>query len=379
MRGDEIDGRDYDLKDDAFMQRFSYRFLPERERAWFDDPSGFRGTYGSVSSDEFYVFQEFRQRVRIHDGLYFALRHVRKEDLDTRYDRTLTGLGVKFENGLDLAAYAEMFAVKEGIDVQFEARYRCLGGSDARIAFVLVDAPSEKSDEFDDERAPFTLFLDGTLRLPGGGHIYGWANFNTHFRRQLKLEGFDWTYSQEMAGARITVPLFEAWRVSGSVRGEVGDRTRRIVDPTLAAPEIEQRFSRRGLIADVEVERRFSRTLDAWAGFRYVRLKERDYRPEDITETSRLRRREFLLHAGVKLQIRDYLSFWPGIYFDVIDNRESFIANPVRRERDEDEIEAKLNLPFTWHIGEATLTLNPTLMLSDPSFGGGNVQVEFPF
>ena len=85
-------------------------------------------------------------------------------------------------------------------------------------------------------------------------------------------------------------------------------------------------------------------------GFRYLRLKERDYHPQDITKTFRLKRREFLLHVGMQLQIRENLSFWPALYFEVIDNRESFISNPTLGERDEDEIEAKVNLPLNWRF-----------------------------
>ena len=73
------------------------------------------------------------------------------------------------------------------------------------------------------------------------------------------------------------------------------------------------------------------------------------------------------------------MGFAPSLFAALTDNDEkaTYDADGLR-DRDEDVL-LKLNLPLLARWGKATFEFNPTVLLHEMSFGGGNVQLRIPF
>ena len=375
---DEIDGRDFDYNEESFLHRFTFRFRPAAVRDWRRTREGFRGTVGSIRSDEFYVFEEFRKTLSLDGPLYFAVRHKRDEDFDSRYDRTLAGMGVTFAENWHASLFSEIVGEKEVIDLHLELAWHLGVERGVRAAFVPVDVLfNSKTDGLREyERRPFTFFIEGAWRFNDDLEVSGWVNYNSPLRLELLDRGFDFTYDQLASGIEGSMSLTDRLQLAVAIRGETGHRDRRVAAAT--DPD-ERRLSRHNFSATVEASYDIDPALDLWFGFRHFRLTERDERPRNVALSGTLRRRENMFFAGVVWRAHPRAILWPGVYLDVIDNRDDFPLDALRNDSDEGLV-GKLTCPVEFRIGEhATLTVNPTLLLHELRFGGGNIQVQIPF
>lgn len=379
FRGDdgEIDGRDFRYGSDGFLQRFSFDFQPVLDRAWPVAEEGFRGTAGSISSGEFYSEQHFRWRPRLDEDWFFDLRYRRQEDFDSRYDRILTGLGRRWgESGWSSTILANVVAEKPGIDTQFETAWSSARGDRARFGLVLVDLPHDKSDEFEYDEQPLTLFAEGGAWLADSLWVDAWTNLNLPLRRTELDDGFDFTYEQYTAGLDWTYHHADGWSVGQSFEGLFGQRSRRTFDGDLTE---EQRFSRRHWTSRLWFRRDLSPDVTLDCGLRRFALDERDRRPFASDDARDLVRREWILDVAVSWRYSRRATFAPHLFIAATDNEEQAPYDPMGiDDRDEDFL-AKINLPLVIHFDRGLLSLNPSFTLHEPSFGGGNVQIQIPF
>lgn len=374
-RGDEIDGRDVEYEEETFLHRFSYRFRPARERDWSETSEGFRGTAGSVRSDELFVAHELRKTIALDDPLSFVLRHSRNEDFDGRYDRTLTGVSLRFADGWHGTVLAEVVGSKEDIDLHLEVAY-VEGGSGFRAVLIPVDFTFDgKSDSGSYDVAPYTGYLEGRWRSDDGTEVWAWVNANPHTALVDEVDDFRFSYDNYSAEVNIRSPIADGWRIWLSAGGEIGERD--LVND-LPAPS-DRDFSRKHLQCTAQIEREVSPDVSYWIGARYFRLDERDRRPTDPTLDSTLSFRESMLYSGVAFRVTERLVLWPSVYLEYVDDEEDFPLEPALASRDEGFV-GKLTFPAEFSVGRgATITVNAGILLHEVRFGGGNVQVQIPF
>ncbi len=377
FRGDdEVEGRDFEFDDDAFLLRHSYRFRPAQEERWWQEREGYRGVAGSVRTDEFYAFQEIRKQILVESPFLFHIRHRRDEDFDGRYDVTKIGAGVLLPRGWLFSVLSDIVAEKSEIDVEFEGSWRNDSGSYFRGSFLLVDwLFNEKSDVGQDRKRPYTFFADGRAQLPCGVVLDGWVNWNTDTRRRFEVEGFDFTYRRFLAGGRATLPVAERWALRFAVDGETGDADRRGTPDPLD----ESRLARRHLRTEGELRHFVGPKLEFFLGGRYFRLSEDQGRPLDPANDGELVRREPGVFGGFEWRVQERVLIWPSVAIAFLDNDQRLPGNPALDDTERSAI-GVVSLPMEARLGErAKLTMQVNLMLNRPEFGGGAVRVEVPF
>lgn len=345
FRGDdEILGREFEYNALSFLHRFSYSFRPETVRRWNGNPQGYRGTGGSVTSEEFYVVQEFAKTFRVDGPFLFDFQYRRAEDFDGTYDRVLLGGGVELGKGWSTLLRGDVVQSKEEVDLHVETRWESVGGSRARFGVVVVDwfFNTKAPDSRRYSTRPFTYFASG-LWVGPKGQVEGWLNYNAPLRQERPLEGFDFTYDQLSGGFSATQSLSDAWSVHAFARGERGTRGYRGSEPGFIR---EGDFDREATDARVEVMHTPNATFRTWVGVRYFRLSEKDTRPNAAESEQDLLRRESMMYGGVGWRLGDRFLLWPTLYLQNLDNESS--APPVRnpdkkadRVRREDRIPAR--------------------------------------
>lgn len=379
-REDVIDGRDFEYNEISFLHRFTYRPRTDLQWAWIRDPSGFRVTAGSVRSDELYLDLLLRKRWALDERFFFEFRQEVAEDFDGNFARTIAGAGLNLGLGWSAAVLAELDGTKENIDTHLELTWNGGTGRRLRIAAVAPDTSFNEKTKANEEysRNPYTIFLEGLWTTEAGVSGQGWVNWNTTTRLDRPGEGYDFTYRALQGGVRALVP-WRQWKFTAEGRFERGRNERIPIDFANATDVQQRQISRRHAEARLELNREISEHWDGWVGYRYFHWLERERRPQDLTNDRRITRRESMLYAGVTWRIRDHIVFWPGLYLDFVDNRETYDFNPARNDP-EDGLVAKLALPIEILFKKgARLTINPTIRLDEFKFGGGNLQLQVPF
>jgi hypothetical protein len=402
FRRDELEGRNFEYEDMSFLHRFSYRFRPGWSDEWQNRPEGFRITSGSVTTDEMYVVSELRKHFDFGDRVFGELRYLRNEDFDSRYDRFLTGLGLKFLDNWAFGLYSDIVAEKENVDLQFElswqeAAAQTLTSDDIvhedkdrfRLAFIVVDRFfNQKTDEGHYNKRPYTVFAEYHYVPQPKSFMYAWFNWSPELKLALEQEASTYRYQQMAAGARVKVPVAEKTALYFSARHESGERELSTFSPQ---PDIApQKFpvhdiDRSSNIFDVEFTHDLTPTMQLWGGARYMYLSETNSVASHEQSEGELLRREPIIFSGVLLQLSDSVVFWPGVYLDFLNNQDSITPADEDPDTDDDAkssaVVGKVGLPIEYHLPKhkAKILIDPTLEFPRRIFGGLNVQVQFEF
>lgn len=376
-RYDVLRGRDYALDDAAFLHRFSYRFLPRQERSWRRNPQGFRTSVGSVRSDDFHVLQELRKDLSLSENLFFALRHKRDEDLDGRYERTLTGLGLTWGDGWSACVSGDIVGDKADINGELEVGWRDGTRRRVRLAAVATDMTlNRKSERETYERQPFTGFAEVFWTTPSDNTFQVWANWNLPLAWQLPAESLRLEYEQVSAGAEIGLVLSPQWRLSLDAEWLAGDRN---WFPDGGSLHSERSESREYAHAGFEAARRQNANLLWWTGIRYLRFEEEEAQEAVSGIRRNMRRREHIWHAGVDWALSAKWHFQPALYVDRLDIARETTEDPRSKSRREGVI-SKIAFPLArYFANDAVLTLNQTLRLDRARSGGTHVSLILPF
>jgi len=376
-REDAIEGRDIEYNEVSFLHRYTYRYRPAQRAAWLRSPDGLRGTAGSVRGSEFYVREELRHAWSLNERWFVEFHHRADEDFDGPYARTLTGIGANLDGGWSAAARGDLAAEKEKIDAHGELAWRHDAGLRLRMVGVLTDATfNRKADVGEYLTEPVTWFGEILWLADNGGLLAAYANHNAQSRFAQPAEGLVFADEQTSAGARAVVPLTDRIRIEAEFQAGETDRSWDV------ATELETgraSLAREYQAAGAEIYGAVRPDLTVWAGWRRFELSEDQASNVDRVPDGEIERNETMLHAGVECTIRDGMVFWPGIYLNDVDNRDTLTgegaADPV-----DDEWTGKLTFPLEMAFSEnMSLTINPTLLLHEPRFGGGNVQVQLLF
>ena len=371
------DGRDFDYNSEAFLDRLSYRYFSERPRAGED---GLRASGGSVTSSELYAQLFFRQTLTDDKGLNQILfRFQQVEDFDGTADRMGIGLGRYVVPSWRLALVGDVHGAKEETDIALESRWADGDTRRLRLAYIQPDFLfNSKTDDqsLRYEKEPETWFLHYREY-----HEPGWLaelavnhSPNSHFIDSIR--GIDVSGWQTRIMAAGAVPLND-WIVRLQYTVEWADRDY-VFDQ--AAPPPLTAFDRD--MREVKLEA----YTDAWElepnfGIRHFRLTEEGWFGDNRNYSGRINRNELTAFAGISLPVSENSRTEPTVYVSTLYASHQFINNP-RENHNDDEVIGKLMLPWRYTFDKesgATFTFALSTYLHKAAFGGGNVQVHWPF
>lgn len=371
-----IEGRDFNYNTDSFLNRFSYRHLSISPRAGED---GLRGTAGSVTGDELFVDMAFQKTLGFDDQRHaIFLRVQRTEDFDGEFDRQLVGIARRLGQHWQIALAGDIKGSKAETDIQFEGRWQPDEHRLLRLAWILPEYfYNDKSDnEGEYSKRPQTWFVHYREERSSGGKLELALNYSPEAGFDDREQGVDARGDQARLMGTITIP-FQQWRASMRLEAEWTDRE--FTYSVIPSPP-EDSFKRRMHSVTVSVH------ADHWRynpefGIRHFRLKEDGWFGADRNITGAVRRDETLLFASARYQTGERHYWQPAIYFGPAQLSRRAIEDPGFN-REEDKWIGKLALPWRYVMStesNAVLTINPTLDLHSGAFGGGNIQLHWPF
>lgn len=370
-----IEGRDFTYGNEAFLQRFSYRHLGQKPLAGED---GVRGTAGSVSSDELFVDIALQKHLYFDDDRHnIFVRMQRFEDFDGRFDQQIVGIGRRIGSSWHLALAGDVTADKAEANIQLEARWQ--PGSDQllRLAYIRPDHFfNDKGNKGNYLRNPQTVFLHYRHQPTQGWHHEVAVNYSPEARlddnrNQLLASG-----DQLRAMVAASVPVGEA-RVGARYKMEKTDRD--FVwqqSPAPGADSFQRRMYAATLFAKLP-QQRFTPEI----GVRHFRFEESGWFGTETGSTGKIRRSEPLLYTTATVHLSERQQWQPTIYVSRINHLRQLDQQPASN-RDEEEWVGKLALPWRYTVDQgsgAVLTINPTVRLHRAAFGGGNIQLHWPF
>jgi hypothetical protein len=378
-----IDGRDFTYNWESFTQRFSFRHLSDFPAPGTD---GLYGTGGSATGDELFLDVNLQKTLYMDNDRYAVIgRMQRREDFDGRFDRQLVGISRRFGEQWSGAFLANVSGDKGRVDLQYEADWRPQDGQFLRMALIQVDRfyNSKTGTGNAYGTRPLTGFIHYRQPLLGSGHTEFAVNYSPDASYQDNAVGQLIRGNQVRAMAGLALPLAGGWQ--GGIRVEFEDTDRRI--RSLAgtpAPEVDSGFNEnfaremhRLTISTANNRIRFS----PQAGITHFRLDETGWIGRDFGASGEHLRRETLFFLGGLMWQRE-LSHWePTLYAGTVEFQQQF---PTRADqnRDRKDFIAKLSMPWRYIVHQqsgAILTVNPTFRLHRLAFGGGNVQLHWPF
>lgn len=409
FRREQLAERPYSLTATGLLDRFSFEaqpaLAPERRLVG----NGLVALAGSTRSRELYVRSQARMEIGL-DGLGLAgLRLRRDEDLDGRFEQYLIGLGLGLGDW-QVWAWGDVQATKEDIDVHLEGAWRPDTERHLRLRTVLVDpAYNDKQDDGRYRRAPISLMLDGSWRV-ADWRWYGFGRANLPMLLEMSDSGIRARDAAYAGGLGLAYLPDLAWQAGLELEGLYGRRRQDFLPELLSTeahanwqadqddplpdglrrfdpgPWPERALDRRYLAATIEARYLQSDGQLAWLGMRALSLREDDRRQAMDDNSLTLRRREYLFYCGWRYPLADdRLRLSPTLFFNrYLGTERERSVDPAGDDSDSHERAWQVKLAPAIDIildrdRRAVLTLNLSLMLYEPKFGGGNVQLFLPF
>lgn len=374
---DERTGRPYSYGNREYIHRQTFRFRSQEQRRWEANPSGFRTTFGSRRSKEFFAIADFRNVWDLEPWLDVDARFSRAEDFDGRYDRFLTGIGIRPSETVRIAALGDIVAEKCDIDMHLETVWTINTRHRVRLTAVAVDAMYlSKAYEGYYHTTPYTFFGQYTGRPWNRMVLNLWGNVNPN----LSYEHFDdatlFGYRQTDAGLAVTFPVGHDWSATFDGKLTQSDRSWESLENGGERGTLSRQFHEIG----AELWREPKDALSGWLGMRHISLDET---LSGLAPGHADVRIETMVHGGVLLPLPRWRAvFWPGLYFSFLEkNERSGQGDPDRSEPSSGTGVLKAAFPVEFAFAQGkTLTLNVTFVSDDRTgFGGGNIQGVFPF
>ena len=377
-RDGELSGRDFDYNERSFLNRFTYRYRPERALDWRRHPEGFRGTGGSVRNSELYIEENLRLRRTIEGPLDFLFRHELSEDFDGGYTRSL--IGVRYDEGSrwSFQVLGDPVNEKEDVDIFLEALCDLGDTGYLRWALVLPDAFfNGKAQTLRYTREPYTLFAETWLTSVRGVEGGGWINWN----HPLELWRVDadtvFEYQQLSGGLEISIGSEQVGMVTVEAEIEHGEREAELRDVQAAVNGVS--LTRDYSLVGVRVARRLDSNVVLWGGYRELRFDEADQGYVDIRQSRDIERLDRIAYMGLNWQVNPRVLLWPGVYVAFLDNEDILIDVEGVDAVTSDNVVGKLAVPVEVSFERASVTLNATFHLDKARWGGGNIQMQVPF
>ena len=381
MRRDALlEGRSFDYNTESFLHRFSFRQL---SAAPHSDQDGLSGTVGSTRSDEFYVDMFLQKSLLSDDERHVAfVRMQRSEDFDGHFDRQIVGYGYHLSDWR-LAIAGDVRADKAEIDVQFELQWQPDARHLVRLALIQPDAFYNDKAGADGEYSVTPVSYFAHTRLEGR---HGWA-LESAVTHSPSAQFNDETRGVDARGKQTRAMLQLSMPVLGSLHPQLrveGERSHRSFDFTREnAPEADD-FQRRMHSARLMAEHRDARVRPAY-GLYHLRLHEQGWFGDARSVSGLEARNEVMAFVSIQQPLSERWTLEPAVYAGrarMVQAQSTDDGDNEAQDENVTKAQGKLALPFRYTIDEArggVLTLNPTLRLHRAAFGGGNVQVHWPF
>jgi hypothetical protein len=367
-----LQGRDFDYDPRSFLQRLSYQpVFPVPA-----DADGIFGSAGSVSSRELYMDSDVRKTLMFDDqNQWIRLRYRRTEDLDGYLDRQLIGYGLRSGDWL-LGVAGDVRGDKAETDVYFEFGWQPDADTLVRANLILPDAYFNQKTSLDAEyldRAR-TLFFEWRQHVGG---IEWQIALNTSGTIAVLDRGLDVRAEGDQHRGLIMLQGGSDWRWRWRLDGERSDRAF-VFDPEGAADE--KTFRRRLHSTTLSVQAQ-QWPLTPMLGVYYLVLQEDGWLGINKSVTARVRNDEPYAFLELTQSLTDRWQWRPAIYAGRTRTLREYQEDPST-DIDRRRGQGKLSLPFSYRTqarNGAYLTISPSFYLHEPAFGGGNVQLHWPF
>lgn len=367
-----IEGRDFEYDSRSFLNRLSYQpllFVPAGR-------DGIFGSAGSVTSTELYLDVAVQQTLRFDDERHaIRLNYRRSEDYDGYFDQQRIGYGVDVSD-FRFGVSGDVRGDKAETDVYFEADWAPSEDTFWRFNLILPDAYlNEKGEnEAEYQTSAYSWFIE--WRQQTAGWQWQAAVNATPVIRVLDL-ATDQLAQGNQRRAMVEVSMGESWRWRWRAEGERTDRYF-VFDPDGVADE--KIFQRRmhAITASVQAARR---RLTPTLGIHYLRLEEDGWLGLAQSLTVSDRYDETYAFLSLNHSLTERWQWQPTIYVGRSRQRREYLEDPDRNSRI-DRGQGKLSLPFSYLAKAETgayLSLSPSFYLHRAAFGGGNLQLHWPF
>lgn len=372
-----VEGREFLYNGASFINRFSYRQLSDAPAPGED---GLSGTGGSITGDELYLESNLQKTLYFDDDRYGIIaRMQRREDFDGRFDRQLLGVVRRFGDDWQAVFSADVSGDKGDIDFQYEATWHPDENRKLRLALVQVDRLYNNKGNSNNkyQRTPVTLFAHYQQQLGSRLALDLAVNYSPHAQYEDHNNDLYIRGDQLRVAGSVQLDVSNDWQAGVSFKMENTGREFRAL--TSGDSTRQDTFDRQ--MHSVTLSVRSDTASEMHGGVHYLALDEQGWFGSNLMASGLHRREEVLLFAGMTLA-RGASSWWePTLTIGAIDADRELEQRPVDNRR-YDEWLARLTLPWRYVVHQqsgAILTLNPTLNLDALKFGGGNIQLHWPF
>lgn len=367
-----IDGRDFEYDSRSFLNRLSYQPL----FAVPADRDGIFGSAGSVTSTELYLDVAVQKTLRFDDERHaIRMNYRRSEDYDGYFDQQRIGYGMEVSD-FRFGVSGDVRGDKAETDVYFEADWAPSEATLWRINLILPDAYLNQKGENEAEylSSAHSWFVEWRQQWSG----WQWRlAVNTTPTIRLLDSLVDQAAQAEQHRGMLELSVGEQWRWQLRAQGERTDR-QFVLDPDGLADE--KSFERRmhALTASVQASHwRLAPTL----GIYHMDMTEEGWTglARSLTVTDRYD--ESYGFVALNHALTQRWQWQPTIYVGHSQQRRSAVEDPDRSGRN-DRFQGKLSLPFSYLAKAETgayLSLSPSFYLHRAAFGGGNLQLHWPF
>lgn len=382
FRREQLDGRPFRYDGMAFQHRLSYQPMPYLGSLRPVPDRVLQGTAGSISRREFYVRIEASAHIPLDGPLFSGYRFRRDEDFDGRFDWNLVGLGLEWGQWR-IAYWGDVVSDKEAIDTHLDLSWKDPGKAMFRFVWVMPEMIfNRKNPDAFYETRPHSLFLRGERWLTDRVAIKGFLQVNNRMELRDRIAALVWENQATSGGGSLEILLTEDVAFELYAEGLTGDRVQQGLDEPLPS---DFEFDRLFRSATAELRRVRPGGALEWAGLRYLSFEERwsgiNFSDFDSTEN----RRETTLYWGREIPMDERRSFIPALflgYHDIEQRGSRASGVPDGGEWTTADFYGKFAPAWRWILREDTgahLTLLLSARLHRAAFGGGNVQVVFPF
>ncbi|MBC53219.1 MAG: hypothetical protein CMQ34_05215 [Gammaproteobacteria bacterium] len=372
-----VQGREFLYNSASFINRFSYRQLSDFPAPGED---GLSGSGGSISGDELYLETNLQKTLYFDDDRYGIVARVqRREDFDGRFDRQLLGVVRRFGEDWQAAFAADVSGDKGDIDFQYEVTWHPDDNRKLRLALVQVDRLYNNKGNSNNkyQRTPVTLFAHYQQQLSTGLGLDLAVNYSPHAQYEDRDSNLYIRGDQLRVAGAVHIDVATGWQAGLSFKTESTRREFRALTPGNSDPR--DSFDRE--MRSVTLSVRSEAATQMHGGIHYLTLDEQGWFGSNLATSGFHKREDVLLFAGMTLARRASSWWQPTLTIGAIDVDRQLTQRPADNRRD-DDWQARLTLPWRYVVHQqsgAILTLNPTLNLDSLKFGGGNIQLHWPF
>jgi hypothetical protein len=365
-------GRDFEYDSRSFLNRLSYQPL----FAVPADRDGIFGSAGSVTSTELYLDVAVQKTLHFDDERHaIRLNYRRSEDYDGYFDQQRFGYGMTVSD-FRFGVSGDVRGDKAESDVYFEADWSPSETTLWRVNLILPDAYLNQKGEGEAEYrgSARSWFVEWRQQWAG----WQWrAALNTTPTIAVQDGLLDQRAEGNQHRAMVELLVGEQWR--WQFRGE-GERTDRafIFDPDGVPDEKTLRRRMHAVTASVQATQW---QLTPAFGIYHLRLQEDGWLGLAQALTASDRYDESYAFVALNHSLTQRWQWQPTVYAGRSRQRREYLEDPDSNRR-VDRGQGKLSLPFSYLANAETgayLSLSPSFYLHRAAFGGGNLQLHWPF